>query len=153
MNCWRSMWFSATTAMTGRMQAVLLHSGVGLMQGSMGLYGARMAELPMLVMSGESSTFGEQRDFDPGPQWYNNHNTAGGLQVIVHPLVKWAHQASSAANLYEMVVRAGEMANADPAGPTYLDVPIEVMLHKWMPPAKLRKAPPAPRLRPSLSDL
>jgi len=141
------------TAMTGRMQAVLLHAGVGLMQGSMGLYGARLAELPMLVMSGESMTFGDEQGFDPGAQWYNNHNIAGGLQTIVHPLVKWAHQAASAANLYHMVVRAGEVANATPAAPTYLDVPIEVMLHKWTPPAKLREAPPAPRLRPSLSDL
>lgn len=141
------------TAMTGRMQAVLLHAGVGLMQGSMGLYGARLSELPMLVMSGESMTFGDQQGFDPGPQWYNNHNTVGGLQTIVHPLVKWAHQATSAANLYEMVVRAGEIANATPAGPAYLDVPIEVMLHKWIPPAKLRRSPPAPRLRPSVSDL
>src|SRR5262245_5497970 len=32
------------TAMTGRMQAVLLHAGVGLMQGSMGIYGARISE-------------------------------------------------------------------------------------------------------------
>ena len=141
------------TAMTGRMQAVLLHAGVGLMQGSMGLYSARSSELPMLVMSGESTTFGHLQGFDPGAQWYNNHNTAGGLQTIVHPLVKWAHQATSAAHLYEMVVRAGELANSDPPGPAYLDSPIEVMLQQWTLPVKPRKPPPAPRLRPSQSDI
>lgn len=141
------------TAMTGRMQAVLLHAGVGLMYGSMGLYGARVSETPMLVMSGESTSFGDREDFDPGPQWYNNHNAAGGMPAIVQPLVKWAHQAGSATSLYEMVVRAGELACAGPAGPAYLDVPLEVMRAKWIAPAESRRVPPMPRLQPSLSDL
>jgi acetolactate synthase-1/2/3 large subunit len=75
------------------------------------------------------------------------------LQRTVDPLVKWAQQAGSIANVYEMVMRAGEMAQAAPAGPTYLDIPIEVMLGKWVPPAKMRKAPPAPRVRPVAPDL
>ena len=47
------------TRATGRMQAVLLHSGVGLMQGSMGMHSATMGQVPMLIMSGESLTYGE----------------------------------------------------------------------------------------------
>lgn len=141
------------TAMTGRMQAVLLHAGVGLMQGYMGVYGAKLSETPMLVMSGESASFGAREDFDPGAQWYNNHNTAGGLQTILHPLVKWAHQVTGAAHLYESVVRAGEMSRTIPVGPTYLDIPIEMMLSEWARPAKLRKVPAAPRLRPSASEV
>ena len=42
------------TQVTGRMQAVLLHAGAGLLQGSMAIYGARTMAAPMLVMSGES---------------------------------------------------------------------------------------------------
>jgi acetolactate synthase-1/2/3 large subunit len=141
------------TFMTGRMQAVLLHAGVGLMQGAMGIHGCRLSEIPVVIMSGESSTFGDQEGFDPGAQWYTNHNSMGGLQRTVDPLVKWAHQAGSTANIYEMVMRAGEMAQATPAGPTYLDIPIEVMLGRWVPPAKLRKAPPPPKLRPVAADL
>src|SRR3972149_1922805 len=68
------------TFMTGRMQAVLLHAGVGLMQGAMGIHGCRLGEIPVLVMSGESTTFGDSMDFDPGAQWYANHNNVGGLQ-------------------------------------------------------------------------
>ena len=45
------------TGMTGKMQAVLLHAGVGLMQGSMGIYGARLNDVPMVILSGESMTF------------------------------------------------------------------------------------------------
>lgn len=141
------------TTMTGRMQAVLLHAGVGLMQGSMGIHGCRLSEIPVMVMSGESSTFGDNEGFDPGAQWYANHNNMGGLQRLVDPLVKWAHQAGSSANIYEMVMRAGELAQSTPVGPTYLDIPIEIMLSRWVPPAKMRKAPRPSRVRPDASDL
>src|SRR5512137_1376163 len=47
------------TAVTGRMQAVLLHAGVGLMHGAMGLLTATKSEIPLLVMSGESTSFGD----------------------------------------------------------------------------------------------
>jgi len=141
------------TMMTGRAQAVLLHAGVGLLQGAVGIHGARLNEIPMMVLSGESTTFGDREDFNPGAQWYANHNNMGGLPRLADPLVKWAHQAASPANLYELVVRAGELAQMPPVGPTYLDVPIEAMIAPWTQPAKLRKIPPAPRLRPSDSDI
>ncbi len=141
------------TVMTGRMQTVLLHAGVGLMQGAVGIHGARINDLPMLIMSGESSTFGDLESFDPGPQWYANHNAMGGMPRIIDSMVKWSQQAGSSANIYEMVARAGEIAMATPAGPAYLDVPIEIMMGKWIPPAKMRLVPPAPLLRPSDADL
>ncbi|MBC7017932.1 thiamine pyrophosphate-binding protein, partial [Salmonella enterica] len=43
------------TKFTGRMQAVLLHAGAGLLQGSMAVGAARAMEVPMVVMSGESA--------------------------------------------------------------------------------------------------
>ena len=67
--------------------------------------------------------------------------------------MKWANQATSPATLYEQVVRAGEMARRTPAGPTYLNVPIENMLHEWTPPAKMGKVPPTPKPRPSDADI
>lgn len=141
------------TVMTGRMQVVLLHAGVGLLQGSVGIHGARINDIPMVVMSGESSTFGDLESFDPGAQWYTNHNNMGGMPRVIDASVKWAHQAGSVANIYEMVQRTGEIAMATPQGPAYLDVPIEIMMGKWVPPAKMRVAPPAPKLRPSDADI
>ena len=41
------------TLITGRPQAVLVHAGVGLLQGSMGVHGANQSEVPMIVMSGK----------------------------------------------------------------------------------------------------
>lgn len=141
------------TAVTGRMQAVLLHAGVGLMQGSMGIHGARLAGTPMIVMSGESLTYGDQEGFDPGAQWYTLLGIVGGPQKLAEPFVKWANQATSAATLYEMVIRAGELAQRSPTGPTYLNVPIETMLHPWRPPARLRKVPRAPKPQASAVDV
>ena len=40
--------------------------------------------------------------------------------------------------LYEQTVRAGEMSQHVPAGPTYLNVPLEHMLSEWTPPVSLR---------------
>ena len=86
---------------------------------------SRLAGTPMIVMSGESTTFGEQAGFDPGGQWYTGHNYVGGMQRMLEPLVKWSGQVTSPATLYRLITRAGELAHSNPAGPVYLDVSIE----------------------------
>ena len=40
------------TLATGKMQGVLLHAGAGLLQGAMGMHGAFVAGVPMVVISG-----------------------------------------------------------------------------------------------------
>lgn len=141
------------TAVTGKMQAVLLHAGAGLLQGSMGIHAANATGIPMVVMSGESLTYGEDPDFDPGRQWVGSLSIVGGPHRLMEPVVKWANQATSPATLYEQVVRAGEMAQRTPTGPTYVNVPIENMLHEWTPPDVLRDVPPAPKPRASDADI
>jgi acetolactate synthase I/II/III large subunit len=138
---------------TGRMQAVLLHAGSGLLQGAMALQGARSHEVPMLVMSGESLSYGELPDFDPGNQWYRNLGIVGGPQRLVDSIVKWANQAPSPETLYQSVVRAGEMAKRVPQGPVYLNVPCETMMQGWTPPKRLRKTPEPPKVRPLAEDV
>lgn len=142
----------AYTQITGRMQAVLLHAGAGLLQGSMALNAVRAQEAPMLVMSGESTDFGEGK-FDPGSQWYRNLSVVGGPQRLVEPLVKWAQQLAGPEALYEGVVRAGEMAQRVPKGPTYVCVPMETLSQPWMKPDVLRDLPRAPKLQPTASDI
>ena len=73
------------TLATGEMQAVLLHAGSGLLQGNMGIHGAFIAGIPMVIISGESMTYGEKKDFDPGAQWINNLSIAGGLRALRSP--------------------------------------------------------------------
>lgn len=141
------------TSITGRMQAVMLHTGVGLLQGSVGIDAANRAGIPMLVVSGEALTYGDQEGFDPGQQWQANLSVVGGPQRLVEPLVKWSNQVSSTATLYQQLVSAGEMAQRTPAGPTYLAVPIETMLNEWTPPANMRDAPPASKPHAALSEI
>jgi acetolactate synthase-1/2/3 large subunit len=129
------------TRHTGRMQAVVLHAGVGLLQGSVGIDAANRLGVPMVVFSGESMTYGELPDFDPGYQWTSNLSVPGGPHRLLAPIVKWSGQATSTATMYEQIVRAGEMAQRTPPGPIYLDVPIETMLADWTPPSRERKVP------------
>ena len=143
---------AAYTHITGRMQAVLLHAGAGLLQGSMAIGAARAMETPMLVMSGESAGYGEA-DFDPGSQWYRNLSIVGGPQRLLEPVVKWALQAPSPETLYQSVVRVGEVAQRTPRGPTYICVSMETMLHEWLRPEQLRKIPQAPKLQPTSADI
>lgn len=141
------------TAMTGKMQAVMLHTGVGLLQGSMGIDAARRQGLPMLILSGESLTYSEQEDFEPGPQWQGVLSVVGGPHSLVQNIVKWSQPVSSPHTLHEQLIRGGEMAQRSPAGPVYMSVPIETMLHDWTPPQNPRVVPPAPRPQPPHADI
>jgi acetolactate synthase-1/2/3 large subunit len=140
------------TLITGRPQAVLLHAGVGMLQGSMGVHGALQNEVPMVVMSGESQSLGENPDIDIEAQWYGGL-TVGGIERLVEPVAKWARAVTSPYTLYESVVRAGEMAQRVPKGPVYLNVALEHMLHDWTPPAGAREVPPAPVVQPRARDV
>ena len=157
IDCWHET-LAVTMAMgytrvTGRLQAVLLHAGVGLLQGSLGIHGAYLGEVPMIVCSGESITYGEDPEFDAGAQWYRNLSVVGGPNRLVEPFVKWSSHVTSPQTLYETVSRAGEMAQRVPKGPTYLDIPIEVMRPEWAPPNRMTKPPAAPKVYPDASDV
>ena len=141
------------TLATGRMQGVLLHAGSGLLQGAMGIHGAFVAGVPMVVISGESMTYGEQPEFDPGAQWINNLSIVGGTTHLVDSIVKYASVAGSAHTLYESVVRAGELAQRQPTGPTYLSVSTETLMDSWTPPVNPRAVPPAPRMLTAPEDI
>ena len=140
------------TLITGRPQAVLVHAGVGLLQGSMGVHGAMQSEVPMIVMSGESSTVGENPDLDIEQQWYGGLSV-GGIERYVENITKLARPVTSPFTLYEQVIRAGEMAQRTPKGPIYLNVALEHMLHDWAPPADEREVPRAPRVQAHASEV
>ena len=140
------------TLMTGRPQAVLVHAGVGLLQGSMGVHGALQSEVPMIVMSGKSQTLGEDPNLDIEQQWYGGISV-GGAERFVDNITKWARQVTSPYTLYETIIRAGEMAQRTPKGPIYLNVALEHMLHDWTPPASERDVPFAPRVQAHPSEV
>ncbi|WP_307874679.1 thiamine pyrophosphate-dependent enzyme [Frankia nepalensis] len=123
---------------TGRPQLVLLHAGPGLLQGACGIHGALLAGVGMVVCSAESLTYGEglaagDGAVDPGSQWYRNLSMVGGPQAFAAPWTKWSSQVGDVGTLYGSVVRAAELAARGPAGPVYLNVPVEVLLAPWDP--------------------
>ncbi len=140
------------TAVTGKPQAVLVHAGVGLMHGSMAMLSAAQQEIPMLVMSGEATTFGDDPDQPVEPQFYGGVSV-GGAHRFVDPIVKWATQVTSAPTLYNTVVRSMEISTRQPQGPVYVNVGLECMLHEWKKPADLPLVPPAPKLAPLPRDV
>lgn len=141
------------TLASGRMQGVLLHAGAGLLQGAMGIHSAFVAGVPMVVISGESMTYGEQPEFDPGAQWIGNLSIVGGTTHLVDSIVKYASVAGSPHTLYESIIRAGELAQRTPTGPTYLSVSTETLMGAWTPPANPRTVPAAPRMLTAPEDI
>lgn len=134
------------TAVTGRVQVVLLHAGAGLLQGANAVHGALLTGVPVVVCSGESTGYGDAAGPDPGSQWYRNLSIVGGPQALAAPFTKWACAASDVSVLYDMVKRAGELAAQTPAGPTYVNTPVEVLLDQWQPSPAAGPAPPAPQV-------
>jgi acetolactate synthase-1/2/3 large subunit len=57
----------------------------------------------------------------------------GGPQAIAAPFTKWANAAADVSVLYGMLKRAGELAAQAPAGPVYVNTPVEVLLAPWKP--------------------
>jgi acetolactate synthase I/II/III large subunit len=118
---------------TGRGQMVLLHAAAGLLQGANAIHGALLTGAPMVVCSGESAGYGDASGPDPGSQWYRNLSVVGGPQAVAAPFTKWANAAADVAVLYGMLKRAGELAAQAPAGPVYVNTPVEVLLAPWQP--------------------
>ncbi|MFI1035379.1 thiamine pyrophosphate-dependent enzyme [Streptomyces sp. NPDC020951] len=114
-----------------RPQGVLLHAAPGLLQGSMAVHGALLAGVPMVVSSSESTTYGDGPGQDPGGQWYRNLSIVGGPHGVAGPFTKWANEAASVHTLPTMITRAAELAWRAPAGPAYLNIPLEILLEDW----------------------
>ena len=140
------------TLVRNRPQLVLLHAVPGLLQGANGIHGALLTGVPMVVATAESTTYGEG-PLDPGSQWYRNLSVVGGPQAVAAPFVKWSTQVGDASTVYGHVVRAAELARRAPAGPVYLNVPVEVLLQDWTPPKAARPVPePGARVSPPRSS-
>ncbi|MFD5284075.1 thiamine pyrophosphate-dependent enzyme [Streptomyces rubrogriseus] len=132
-----------------RPQGVLLHAAPGLLQGSMAVHGALLAGVPMVVTSSESTTYGDGPGQDPGGQWYRNLSIVGGPHRVAQPFTKWSNEAASIHTLPTMITRAAELAWRAPAGPAYLNVPLEILLEEWdgreakpvVPPGSMHSSP------------
>lgn len=110
---------------TARMPAVMLHTGVGVLHGAMALRAGMRSFVPMLVLAGESDSFGEDPRVDPGVQWLDQLADVGGPDTLARPYVKWAARVPSPIALPMTLSHACRLALAPPAGPVVVTVSME----------------------------
>jgi thiamine pyrophosphate-dependent acetolactate synthase large subunit-like protein len=102
---------------SGRMMGVVLHSNVGLMHGSMAIFNAWCDRVPMLILGATGPWDAARRR--PWIDWIHTSSDQGAL---VRDYTKWDNQPASVPAAYEALLRAAQMANTAPRGPTYINL-------------------------------
>jgi thiamine pyrophosphate-dependent acetolactate synthase large subunit-like protein len=118
---------------SGRMMGVVLHSNVGLLHGSMGIFNAWCDRVPMLVLGATGPWDAAKRR-----PWIDWIHTAADQGALVRGFTKWDNQPASVPAAYDALLRAAQMAMTAPRGPTYVN--LDAALQE----AELAELPPAP---------
>ncbi|MEM8979018.1 MAG: thiamine pyrophosphate-requiring protein [Pseudomonadota bacterium] len=134
--------------MTGKAQAVMLHTNVGLSNGATGLINAACDQVPMFVMSGrtpvaESGRFGARTvPIGWGQEMFDQ-------TALVREACKWDYELRFPDQVSEVLDRGWSIANSTPKGPVYLSLPREVLCEACPPdgldaPSKLQPVQTSP---------
>ena len=98
---------------SGRMMGVALHSNVGLMHATMAIFNAWCDRVPMLILGATGPWDAARRR--PWIDWIHTSSDQGAL---VRDYTKWDNQPASIPAAYEALLRAAQIANTAPRGPT-----------------------------------
>ena len=115
---------------TGKLPAVVLHTTVGAQHGSMLMRSALHERIPMVVLAGESITFGEPPAPKVGRQWLRLLTDVGGPARLMEHCVKQSLALNAAALLPKTVQRACQLAAAAPRGPVFISIPTEYLMQE-----------------------
>jgi len=126
---------------TGKLPAVVLHTTVGALHATMGLRAALHERIPMVVLAGESVSFGERPGYGIGPQWLRLLSDVGGPARLVAACVKWSLGLNDSALLPATIARACQIAMAAPRGPAFVSVPTEFLMDEHPAEAPRAQAP------------
>ena len=96
---------------------VILHSNVGLMNGSMGIFNAWCDRVPMLVLGATGPVDASKRR--PWIDWI--HTTADQGALVRH-YTKWDDQPASVPAAVEAIARARQITDTAPKGPVYVNL-------------------------------
>src|SRR5688572_3303098 len=118
---------------SGRLMGVVLHSNVGLMHGSMAIFNAWCDRVPMLILGATGPWDAARRR-----PWIDWLHTAADQGALVRDYTKWDNQPASVPAAYEALLRAAQIANTAPRGPTYIN--LDAALQE----AKIGPLPPLP---------
>ena len=113
---------------TGKLPALVLHTTVGTLHATMGVRAALHERIPMVVLAGESITFGEPPAPPLGRQWLRLLTDIGGPARLIEPCVKWCFGLNTSLALPHTIQRACQLATASPPGPVFVSVPIEFLI-------------------------
>jgi thiamine pyrophosphate-dependent acetolactate synthase large subunit-like protein len=116
-----------------RMMGAVVHSNVGLMHASMAIFNAWCDRVPMLVLGATGPWDAAKRR-----PWIDWIHTASDQGALVRDYTKWDNQPASVPAAYEAILRAAQIANTAPCGPTYIN------LDAGLQEAKVGALPPLP---------
>jgi thiamine pyrophosphate-dependent acetolactate synthase large subunit-like protein len=102
---------------SGRMMGAVLHSNVGLMHGSMAIFNAWCDRVPILILGATGPWDAARRR-----PWIDWIHTASDQGALVRDYTKWDNQPASVPAAYEALMRAVQMADTAPRGPTYVNL-------------------------------
>jgi thiamine pyrophosphate-dependent acetolactate synthase large subunit-like protein len=118
---------------SGRLMGVVLHSNVGLMHGSMAIFNAWCDRVPMLVLGATGPWDAAKRR-----PWIDWIHTSADQGALVRDYTKWDNQPASVPAAYEALLRAVQIADTAPRGPTYVNLDAAIQE------AKVGALPPLP---------
>jgi acetolactate synthase-1/2/3 large subunit len=111
---------------TGRPQAVMLHTNVGLSNGATGAINAATDHVPMLLMSGRTPTV-EQDRFGARTVPIGWGQEMRDQTALVREACKWDYELRFPEQVPQLLDRAHAIATSTPKGPVYLSLPREVL--------------------------
>ncbi|MDE2912995.1 MAG: thiamine pyrophosphate-requiring protein [Paracoccaceae bacterium] len=117
---------------SGRAQAVMLHTNVGLSNGATGAINAACDQIPMFLMSGrtpvaEGGRFGARTvPIGWGQEMYDQ-------AALVREACKWDYELRFPDQVASVLDRGWSIANSTPKGPVYLSLPREVLCESCPP--------------------
>jgi thiamine pyrophosphate-dependent acetolactate synthase large subunit-like protein len=133
---------------SGRMMGAILHSNVGLLNGSMGIFNAWCDRVPMLILGATGPWDSAKRR-----PWIDWIHTASDQGALVRGYTKWDNQPGSVPAAYDALLRATQMATTAPCGPTYINLDAALQESKIgdlppLPDPSRFRAPEAPQPAP-----
>ncbi len=111
---------------TGKAQAVMLHTNVGLANGAMGAINAASDNIPMVLMSGRTPVM-EHTRFGARTVPIGWGQEMRDQAALVREAVKWEYELKFPEQISGLLDRAHAIANSTPKGPVYLSLPREVL--------------------------
>lgn len=105
-----------------RMMGAVVHSNVGLMHATMAVFNAWCDRVPLLLLGATGAVDASRRR--PWIEWIH---TASDQGALIRGYSKWDNQPASVPAAQEALLRAAQIAQTAPRGPTYvcLDVTLQ----------------------------